>query len=173
MEPNQNQEEHNHTGLKRGVLALVVLLVIIFAIYLVLGTGDRTPGQQGTGITTKENVIVEKTDLTLSQANKLPAGMPSFVPVETGDITESYSMTYPDREVVLYTVGYLSSRTISQKYDEYIKFMKDNSYQINQSGLDAKIATLYSSKDGDDFSVVFSQKSGKTYVQVNYLERLQ
>src|SRR3990167_7577230 len=98
MEPNQNQEEHNHTGLKRSVLALVVLLVIIFAIYLVLGTGDRTPGQQGTGITTKENVIVRKTDLTSNQESKLPDGMPSFVPVETGEVVESYSMIYPDRK---------------------------------------------------------------------------
>jgi uncharacterized ion transporter superfamily protein YfcC len=166
MEPNENLVEQKKTH--KTVTILIIVVVAVLAVYFVFNSGSFV---KKTAETTEENIVVQKTDL--SSGNKLPAGMPDFIPVETSDVKESYSMNYVDRRVILYAVSYTTSKSIAEKFAEYLKFMTDNGYKYGTAQTKQGIngGTLFGINAKGDLSVILSKIEDKTYVQVSYVDK--
>lgn len=162
MQPTEVRSGSKH------VLAFVLIFVFLLAvsIFMVLNMQNRI-------VITKENVQVKNTDLksVTNQADKLPGGFPNFIPVETAQVTESYSMNFPDRKLTQYTVNFTSAKTLEQKHKEYSDFMNANGFVLKPGSDTETTRTLYASKNNDDLLVVLSMVGKETTVQIAYVDR--
>ncbi len=156
-----------HSSSKQ-VFALVLVFVFLLAVSVFMAMN-----MQSKKIITKENVQVKNTDLksVTNEADKLPSGFPSFIPVETAQTTESYTMNFPDRKLTQYTVNFTTSKTLDQKYKEYSDFMNANGFVLKPGTDSAMTKTLFASKNNDDLLVVLSMVGKETTVQIAYVDR--
>ena len=150
---------------KNTVLLVIALLILLVVAALMTDTSKNK--------STKEHVVVKSPDMQGGGDNsqKIPEGFPVFIPLETEDIVESYSMNYPDRKITQHTVNYRSSKTQDQKYKEYLDFMTKNGFTFGPEGKNTKTGTLYAAKNGNDLLVVTTQVGQKTLVQIAYIDR--
>lgn len=173
MPPEQNMGapvQNSHKTLIYSIIALVILLVVV--VFLATISKKSPNGKIDKPEVTKENVVVSKVDLnSASGKDKLPQGFPTFIPVETSDAFESYSASYPERKLTQYTVSYKTSKSVADKYDEYLSFMTKNGFTFTRDGQNKVAGTLYGTKNGDDLLVVVSKSDDKTSVQISYLDR--
>lgn len=172
------QEENQVNRSNNKTIAIVIAVVVIILIgYLILKGGGTEPMVENTPQTvstdTLENVIVQPANVAgaTSEAEKLPSGMPNGIPVETENIWESYSMTYPSRNLVQYSVSFYSSASLAEKFAEYDQYMTAAGYEFGRDGKSEANGILYGVKDGDDLSVYLTTQDGRTSVQLTYLDR--
>ncbi|PIP87401.1 hypothetical protein COW81_00435 [Candidatus Campbellbacteria bacterium CG22_combo_CG10-13_8_21_14_all_36_13] len=167
-------EEHNNKTI--FITLGVVVALIVFYFFIAKNTQiDTTQEDQQ-----QEQQDVNDVEISLNQvdvenveneADKLPEGFPTDIPVELSNITESYSTDYKDAGFVQKSLVYTSEKGVAWLFSEYEKFMKDNGYEITDSTTDDGYAYLYGSKEGDDLSLVFEGADGSTIVSVTYLDR--
>lgn len=171
MEPTVTSSSND--SIKKGIIFLLIAAIVL-AVFFIL-SGDKVEEEvSDSQVTTKENVVVTKTNLAAAQAvGKLPAGFPDGVPVDTSDVYESYSMSYPERGMVLYSVGFNSDLTVDDNYTSYLKYMNDAGYSFADNGRvnSGARASLYGTKDSKDLSVVITSQGNKTTIHLNYLDR--
>jgi hypothetical protein len=118
-ENNTNQATSNRSAL---LLALAGAVLIIIAYFMLRGP---SPKQEEAPSITKENVKVTNVNLAsaVSPESRLPEGFLRDIPVEFGEIVESYSADYLDKNLTQYVVAYMSSKSVEEKYKEYEQFM--------------------------------------------------
>ena len=160
----------------KSVILLVVLFIILLIVTFFMSrwfsqhkTPSASPETSQSNIT-HENVKVIKTDLSSSsgQKSKIPIGFPSAIPVEEKTITESQSTAFPDRNMVQSTLSYTTTKTVSQKYAEYLAFMTKDGYTFAKDGKDEKNGFLQGTKGTAALSVSISSLSGKTTVKIAF-----
>src|SRR5690606_22503333 len=114
MEPNfqspVSSPSRNRPTLSVPLLILIFLLLL--ALLFVFGKSFRGDGEGNQAIT-KEDVIVNETDLaTLQGDERTPLGFPADVPKPLPEdiVTESYSMNYTEKGVTLYSFAFDTGR---------------------------------------------------------------
>ncbi len=150
----------------------VVLLLIILGSALVSKKDPKPTTEQVSG-ESQEKVTVVKTDLktVTDESQKIPQGLPQYIPVETKDTYESYVMNYEDRNLTQYSVSYLTATSPSLKYREYLDVMTKNGFVFGKDGKNESQGFLYGTKDNDDLTIVISKSGSKTSVQISFLDR--
>jgi hypothetical protein len=166
-------QEQNKSS--KNVLTIIVVVVILIAVaYLMMGntaqkpaTNSNQPSTNNSQVT-KEAITYKAVDL--SSGSKLPQGFPSSIPVESKTIVAADTKVYTDRtpNVVLQTVNYNSSKTVLEKYNEYLDYMTKNGYSFGTNGKDSKNHTLYGMNGTNSLLVVVSSSGGQTLVQLAY-----
>jgi len=157
---------------KRNPIALVAVFVILLVLAFIMFGKNKddvtNPSENNSTNVTKENVVMTK-----AEAGKVPTGFPSSIPVESNNIILADTKVYTDRAtpVTLYTVNYTSSKTVAEKYNEYLSFMTKEGYVFAENGKDEKNHALYGMNGGNSLLVSISAdiaNSGKTTVQIAY-----
>ncbi|PJA33134.1 MAG: hypothetical protein CO185_00380 [Candidatus Zambryskibacteria bacterium CG_4_9_14_3_um_filter_42_15] len=164
MEPQQSQKS-------KTVTLVIVILVVLGAAYVLFN--NYRLGQNGLPLSDSENdgaatVVVENTP-AINGVLPAPAGLPSDVPVEEGDVTESATSRYPDQNAEQLSVSYLSFKTVAQKYAEYKTYMAKAGYDISEGDASSPIRAIFGTKADANLSVVISISGDKTLVQLAYL----
>ena len=159
----------------KKLLALVVLAAIVVGVaYLISGKDlikkDDNVDENGH---TKSPIEYKHVDLSKASTpeEKLPQGFPSFIPIENTDVVESYSGQNQDPPLTQYTLTYRSTRTVTQKFNEYLNYLTNNGYTFAEGGRDSRNGYLSATKENDTLSVVVSRLGDKTLVQLSYVDR--
>lgn len=176
MPPEQKNIGIPNNSSKKTIPLLVGVFVVL--LFIILGStfvskkdSKPTPEQVSGG--NQEKVSVVKTDLksVTDESQKIPQGLPGYIPVETKDAYESYIMNYEERNVTQYSVSYLTATSPSIKYKEYLDVMTKNGFIFSRDGKNESQGFLYGTKDNDDLTIVISKSGSKTSVQISFLDR--
>lgn len=149
-------------------VALLVVAVIVLGVYLWKKGG-------GQGEVSRENVEVSKIDLSVAQGqDRVPGGFPAGLPLETENVSESYTQDYVDRGVVLYGFTYKTEKTATEVLASYKLYIEDNQYVIQSADerLDNARPSFIQARSGDDeLLVTVNPNNGETTVQVVYTQK--
>lgn len=154
-------------------LALLLVVVLIGAgLWYIIAKVPRSPESTQTVKTPtgKYEVLVTKTSAGQNSASTLPAGFPDGIPVERGNITESYKSVYSGKGVTQYTVSYSSHQTREALWDMYSKYMKGVGYGIEDTSSRSS-GLISGTLANDTLTAVISVHSGMTLVQLSLLDR--
>lgn len=155
--------------MNKKILLLALLLLAAAVFYLLRSPGGNPENQNlATGQPEVQHVDLVQAS---SMDEKLPPGFPSDIPLENGSITQSYKVSYKDRNTVQFSLSYATSKTRSQKYNEYLKFMTEEGFDFGASGKSPERHTLYGIKGSNDLVVIINEINGRTVVDITYLER--
>ncbi|TAL49358.1 hypothetical protein EPN83_01255 [Patescibacteria group bacterium] len=160
----------------KSVAVLVVFAIILVGVaYFMMHSSYSVPTtqKQPSFPVTKENVSIQNINLATAktEAERLPAGFPSNIPVETKDAFESYRMDYNDRGVTQYTVSYKTAKSPAEKFKEYADFMIKDGFSFGTDGKNEKEGILYGTKSENSLLILIKSVEGKTYVQLSYLAK--
>ena len=174
MPPEQkmyNSGEKQKKNFTPLIVILVVLLLVVFGISKI-SKRDTSPDST-VNTPAQEDVVVKKVDLSKASSpqEKIPQGFPAYIPVETGEAYESYSMDYPERNVTQYSLSYVTSVSKAAKYKEYLEFMTKNGFEFAKDGKNESAGFLYGVKNNDDLTIVIASTGAKTSVQISFLDR--
>jgi len=165
MEPHA---EGQSSKFPKEVIILTALIVVIVLAVLVLQTTGRSAKQNFTS----ENVKVTKVDPTKATGkDKLPQGFPEDIPVNYSGVYESTTLTYPDRQVVLYSVSYYSAKQSEELYAEYEKYLAGAKYSIVNKSKSAAQMTYQASRVNDTLSVVITPRSPGAMIQLAFVDK--
>jgi hypothetical protein len=155
MEPNTALEPSTLHYKKTLVLmgVLLILILIIGAIVL-----ERRPSEEV--IMSTENVVSE------NLAGTIPEEFLSTLIINSIEVKESYKMSYPDRDIILYTVSFISSQSKKEIYGEYLDLMKKDNYEFELGATDEDAGYLYGLKSEGDLSILISQLEEGAKVQI-------
>jgi hypothetical protein len=174
--PPQQTKNHHYSP----ILIVVIAIIIIGGVFYMNGKSVvnkqavETPAPPANTQNNKiEDIKVVKVDLsqTKTGVDRLPQGFPTGIPVETQDVFVSDTKSYPDRTPpeVMYTVNYRTTKSVSDKYTQYLDYMTKNNYVFGANGKDSKNHVLYGTKGTASLLVSVFSNSGKTVVQLVYL----
>ncbi len=157
---------------KKILLLLVFLLIIVGIVYLLAGGNYlQKKTQDDTAVGGGVKVDYVNLNETKDGADKLPKGLPAGIPIETEEVTESYTANYQDPLATQYTVTFRTSKSVDAKYKEYVDYLTAEGYQISEGDKNAPVKTLQATKANDDFLAVISKQGSYTQVQLGYLDR--
>ena len=150
-------------------LAVVVILAVT---YFLWSSSNNKPVVTPTTKFSSENVQVQNTNLaTAAGSSKLPSGFPTDTPVELTGITESTTLTYPERKATLYSVSYLSDKQQQELFTIYGKYLVDSGYKIMNTDKSVAHMMYQATKGQNDFTVVITPQGKQMLVQVSYVVR--
>ncbi|MFZ2048724.1 MAG: hypothetical protein WAV25_00240 [Minisyncoccia bacterium] len=160
------------------IIAGIIVLVLVGYVWY-SSTNKSGATLPNTSTTAKTEEVKPRSDVTVKQAEvtdtgkslKLPAGFPTTIPVETMNVTESYSAFYQTHNSTQYTVTYTSTATIASKWDEYEAFMSKNGYTINKATSIKSKGIISGTKTGESLLVVINAQGGKTLVHITLLKQ--
>lgn len=163
------------------IIAGVIVLVLIGYVWysnskietiVDLANPTNTTNQTAADLKPRSDVTVKQAEATdIGKSLKLPTGFPSIIPVETMNVTESYSAFYQTHNSTQYTVTYTSTATIATKWDEYEAFMTKNGYTINKTTSIKSKGIVSGTKTGESLLVVINAQEGKTIVHITLLKQ--
>jgi hypothetical protein len=158
----------------KSVPLLILVAIILIALAYILLKGSVSQTKPEVSEITKENVTVKNYNLASVQSPdaRVPEGFPNGISIETGDVEESYSANYHDKNLMQYYISFISASSVDEKYAEYETYMANSGYDFGGDPESDVHKSLYGRRDGDDLSVVLSLKDGRTFVQLSYIERL-
>ena len=156
---------------KMKTTSAVIAIILVLAVAYVLFANYRSD-QGGLSLFGDKNgtskAVVEHTP-AVNGVLPEPAGLPTGLPLETENITESVTTSYPDQGATQLSVSYLSSKTVAQKYQEYKDYMTQAGYELSEGDSSAPVRALFGTNVDADLSVVISSQGAETLVQLAYL----
>lgn len=116
---------------------------------------------------------VSRVDLSSAtdEFGMLPEGFPWSIPVDSMNITDSYTIDYDARGVTQYSVTYNTDISISEKYKMYKEFMIADGYTLTTDSSDGDVSSLYGTRDDSELSIIIDEVADETRVQITYLEK--
>jgi hypothetical protein len=166
----------------KNLILIVVSLIVVLGIAYVISTSPQkeattssktdTANEHPVQQYTKENVTVAKVDLSKTTGtSKIPSGFPKDIPVETANITDSFTANYPDKGVVQSSVSFTTAKTVSVAVSEYLSYMKKAGYIMNNEVMKTSKNYLLGTLNKSDLSIFVNSNNGKTQVQMTYLSK--
>lgn len=160
----ENTNTSSRTRLILGILGLIVIVSV--ALRLTSLGNKKNPNFSS------ENIKTTSVDLATAQGEgKLPAAFPKDTPIEVANITESTTLSYPDRKVNLYNVAYFSLKQEEELFSIYGTYLKKNGYSISLTDKSANRMVYQAKKGNTDLSVVIVPQQGRMNVLVSYVVR--
>jgi len=149
-------------------LGLAVIVILIAAYFLWSSSNNKVNKTSFSS----ENVVMKTTNVAAATgADKLPDAYFKNIPVEVENITESTTLTYPERKATLYSVTYTSKKQQQELFTIYGNFLKDNGYKITNTDKSANYMMYQATKDKNDLTVVITPQPDRMMVQVSYVVR--
>lgn len=149
-------------------LGIAVIIILVVAYFLWSSSANKVNQPKFSS----ENVVVKTTNVaTATGADKLPSNLFKDFPIEVENISESTTLTYPERKAVLYSVTYFSTKYQQDIFDAYGKFLTDNGYKITKTDKTGTIMMYQATKDNNDVTVVITPQPNRMMVQVSYVVR--
>jgi hypothetical protein len=166
----------------------IVLSVLLLVLFLVGGamlvtrshkevsapleaTGEDSPVVEAP--TGKPSADVSVTPApSLDSGKALPEGFPKNIPVEVGNIVESYKVVYKTHDnVTQYTVSYTSNSSVSALWTKYSDFLREEGYTVDTTATDKKTGTISGTKSQSTLAAVVSSHDNVSLVQLSLLYR--
>ncbi len=145
---------------------------LIIFIVLVVGGALLAFNIFGSKKFSSENVTIKSVDLTQAiEEARLPVGFLKDIPVELGNITESNTLNYPDRKVVLYSLSYTSIKSTTKLLNIYTKFFKANKYKVTEAKKLTNGMVYSAAKDKSDINIMITLQPTNRLIQVSYVVR--
>ena len=162
-------EDSQHT---KTIFAIIAIILILVAGYFLLiknkgSLSTKLPGSSGQE-TKPMKVIVENTPV-VNGSLSAPRGFPQEIPFEQKGLIESAITHFPEQGAQQFSLSYNRSKSVATKYAEYKKYMQKASYKITEGNSNTSTKAIYGVKADANLSVVISNVSGKTLVQLSYL----
>ena len=162
-------EESQHLKTIFAIIAIGVILVLgYFLLIKNKGSLSIKPSGSSEQETKPMNVVVENTPV-VGGALSAPRGFPQEIPFEQKGLVESAITYFPDQGAQQFSLSYNSSKSVATKYTEYKKYMQKAGYSITEGKSTTSTKSIYGVKAEANLSVVISNVSGKTLVQLSYL----
>jgi hypothetical protein len=160
-------------------LSLLLLVLAVLVGYFVLYPADKKTGAPVSSTTSTQTTSTAPASLSkdvevtnVIADKKLPTGFPSNIPVEKGNIIESYKAVYKNHNnATQYTVSYTSTAAIGALWDLYADFLREEGYVLDTSASDKKLGTISGTKGENTLSAVVSRRDKVSLVQLNLLYR--
>ena len=162
------------------IAAAVILVVLVFGYVWflsrakapVIQSPTASSTQTATQIKPRSDVLVNSAQPTSTgKSLQLPTGFPTTIPVELGNITESFSAFYQTHNATQYTVTFTSAETVSAKWDEYSAYMTKAGYVMNKTATNKSKGTLSGSLAKDNLLIVITTENNKTTVHLTLLQQ--
>lgn len=155
---------------KKTIAATMLVLVLILGGYTWVKyegkfVRDSLESQKG------NDVIVDQTKRNSDNKLGIPDNFPREIPIEAGNIIESYRVAYSGRGALQYTLSYHSEKTKSEKWDEYSDFMRQNGYTINAESSNRGEGTIAGVKNRNMLIVRIVNENDRTIVRINLIEQ--
>lgn len=171
--PNIPTTKHNQRSEGQGshksffvIVGVIVVLVILYLILSVLGVFKSGPPY----VPVADGVEVTIADKN-SATERLPAGFPQDIPVDTDTLTESTQADYTEYSITQYTVGYTSSQSQGALWADYQAFMLQNGYEIDIENTDDTYGVMRGILGPDELNVLIMRRGNGSHITINYLDR--
>lgn len=161
-----SQNEQNNPNKNVITVVVLILILLIGGFFVYKNKITKKMGQETQEI--KTIVTPEVTRVSEDKLQKeMPVGFPKDIPLN-GKIknVESYSATYPNSTAKQATISFESKNTPKQNYDFYLKFAKDNKWELISSSDQETMKSIYLRKDNKDLNIIINDKISITYVEV-------
>lgn len=113
----------NYKPAHLSIIAAIILA--LFAAWYLLSTPQQKPETPA-----PERKVVTPV-VSMALPNKLAENFPKNIPLNAKTkLVQSYSATYPNSPVLQATVVFESSKSAAANYDFYLKWARDNSWQV-------------------------------------------
>lgn len=150
----------------------IIVSILVFVIAVALYLNYQVPRKDSEAVvnpeTAPENVVVEYA-AAVNGAFSAPAGLPQDIPVEKNEIIESATTQYPDQNAKQFSLNYISSKTVAEKYKEYKNYMVKEGYTFEEGNVNSSVLAIFGEKANANLTVVISNSNGETLVQLSYL----
>ncbi len=168
MEPTTTASTH------KAWISLLIL-VIFLAVVSFLLYRNSTAYKLKHIKNTVENVSTDKIDLTRTQGMaRVPAAIPKDLPLETTNVSESYTMNYLDQNLTLSGYTYMTDKKPQDVYNLYVTYLLNNKYTFRLTPPENKqpgVLDINTMKDHDDLSVFISPNAGGSAVKIVFTDR--
>lgn len=166
MEGQQNEQKtESFISDKIKIIAVIIIIAVLGIVFYAARVG-RKPEQEKQEI---KNVVTPEV-VRISEGNlqkEMPQGFPESIPLNgKTKVIESYSATYPNLTAKQSTISFESKNTQKQSYDFYLKWAKDNKWEIINQTNEETAKSLYLKKDNKDLNIVINNKVNITYVEI-------
>jgi nitric oxide reductase large subunit len=171
MEPNQIPTTETPARNFFSMPMIIALFVLLFLLVLFMYGRINSTKTENDPVVTQDKTIVYGGNLkSANSQERLPAGFPTDIPVETDSLEQSLKTEYPEKGLTQYSVTYTTAKSIEEVQTSYNSYFSKDGYEIT-SKVENPVQ-IYASKNGDDVSVVIETNSaGKTRVFVVFLDR--
>ncbi len=106
---------------------------------------------------TREKVEVTKIDLEKAEGkDKIPVDFPKEIPIQLTNVEDSFTMAYPERNVVVSGVTFKTSSSSNDIYEIYEGFMQASGYTVDVKNTDRDKGVLYGAKDGNVLGMIIT-----------------
>jgi hypothetical protein len=155
----------------RTALIAIIILIVLVAGYV--SFGKHRSSQEGLFVSPSDDdspaiVVVENAIMT-NGVLPVPTGFPQDIPIEKEVILESAVTHYPEQNAEQLSLSYQSSKTIAQKYTEYINYIRQAGYDITEEDTSSPMKSIFGIREDANLSVAISRSEGQTLVQLSYL----
>lgn len=167
MEEQQNEQKtESFISDKIKITAVVVIIAVLAVVFYAARVvrGPEQGKQEIKNIVTPEVVRISEDNLQ----KEMPQGFPESIPLNGNTkVIESYSATYPNLTAKQSTISFESKNTQKQNYDFYLKWAKDNKWEIINQTNEETSKSLYLRKENKDLKIIIiNNKVNITYVEV-------
>lgn len=105
---------------------------------------------------------------------RVPAAIPKDLPLETTNVSESYTMNYLDQNLTLSGYTYMTDKKPQDVYNLYVTYLLNNKYTFRLTPPENKqpgVLDINTMKDHDDLSVFISPNAGGSAVKIVFTDR--
>lgn len=150
------------------------LVVLLVALLIVIAGGSVLYKKINNDGNTREKVEINKIDIEkVEGAEKIPAGFPKDIPLELGEVIDSYTMDYEDRGVMISAVSFRTFRTPADLFGFYRGSLNIAGYLENELNTNQDRGILYMEKGGNQLAIsigISNVEDGKREVQIVHTE---
>ncbi len=151
---------------RNPIVVLLVLLIIVAGAAVWFKKYNNSTN-------TREKIEVTKVDLEKAEGkDKVPVDFPKEIPLQLTDVEDSFTMSYPERNVVVTGVTFKTFRSANDIYETYNGFMQTSGYTVDVKNTDRDRGVLYGAKDGNVLGMIISSEEAGSMrrVQVVYTQ---
>jgi len=156
--------------MKKILLAIIVVLILMLIYWVVAVKLKKNPEQQPAVNQTQSEEKSTDPVFEYTQSDKLPAGFPSFIPIEKdAKITQNLSAVTPEGKNIAVR-EFVSAISMQKNYELYKKFLTDNGYLLENEISETEQKIVSGTKDGYRIRVRTYKTAEETLVTVNYVQ---
>ncbi|MDB5266731.1 MAG: hypothetical protein JWN89_546 [Parcubacteria group bacterium] len=147
---------------------LLVAVLVVAGVLLFMKYRSSTPATKFSS----ENVIYDPVDVASVQGqSKLPAGLPSDIPIEIENVTQSETLSYPDRKATVSNVSYFSAKQQEELSVIYANYLKDKGYKITLGDKSVSHTAYIATKGNGELTITITPNDQRMNVLLSFVVR--
>lgn len=150
-----------------AVFIAVIVLALALGLYFLLLTSTWPKAVNRAGKTVEPKPAAAAPQITEAAAGQLPQGLPPTLPLYgQGKIIKSYDASYADSAKQA-AVVFQSDKSMKASYDYYVKWAKDNGWQIINQADGETLKFVYLRKNGQDINLTITKGPDQAKVKIS------